>query len=202
MSGTNEQVMVVNTADLEPFIAGRTASLIRKDTAGLLQLIAEKHFFIARDVAEVSPQYRQVIPYVVIRSGELTYVLRRTSRQTETRLHHKASLGIGGHINPGHDLTSGLQKELDEEVAIASEYDLEFIGILNDQSTEVGRVHLGAVYELRARSAHVQVVEVDKMSGAWATMEELAPMRAAMESWSQIVYDQYLNARSNMQKPE
>ncbi|HET7710664.1 MAG TPA: NUDIX domain-containing protein [Thermoanaerobaculia bacterium] len=193
---TSEDVMVVATSDLGPFIAHRPANLIREGTAEILQLIAEKHFFIAREIAEASPQYRQIIPYVVIRSGEQTYVLTRTTRQSETRLHNKVSVGIGGHINPGHDLLSGLQKELEEEVDVRSEYDLEFVGILNDESTEVGRVHLGAVYELRARTAHVEIREVEKMSGRWMSDEELAAARENMESWSQIVYDQFLIGES------
>src|SRR5437870_9932854 len=138
-----EDVMVVETALLRPHF---TARLIRDHAPAILELIASKHSFIPRAKAEVSPQYRQIIPYVVIRSGDDYFVLRRTAKQTEARLHHKVSIGIGGHINPGHTLLEGLHKELDEEVAIEMPFGLQFVGILNDDHTEVGRVHLGAVY--------------------------------------------------------
>src|ERR1051325_7734179 len=81
--------------------------------------------------------WRQIIPYVVIRHGDETFALTRTTKQTEAQLHHKVSLGIGGHINPGHDLVDGLQKELDEEVRIDGDYELQFVAVLNDESTEV-----------------------------------------------------------------
>ncbi len=186
----NEDVMVLNTSDLAPYIAGRAFDVIRDDTDAILQLITAKHFFIPRGVAEVSPQYRQIIPYVVVTHGGDVFTLRRTKKQNEARLHDKISIGIGGHINPGHDVMAGLRKELDEEVAVDEPFDLRFAGILNDESTEVSRVHLGAVYVLRAPNANVTVRETEKMIGSWVARADLASMREAMESWSQIVYDQ------------
>jgi predicted NUDIX family phosphoesterase len=185
----NEQVMVVRTVDLQPFFSGR---LIRSHARAILDAIASKHFFIDRPTAEISPEYRQIIPYVVIRSGDEYFVLVRTPKQSETRLHHKVSLGIGGHVNPGHTLLEGLQKELDEEVWIGSTYDMQFIGIVNDDSTDVGRVHLGAAYVLDAQGKDVKIKETDKMSGEWMTRAGLRGSRDAMESWSQIVYDEFI----------
>ena len=186
---TNEQVMVVRTVDLQSFLTGR---LIRDRARAILDLIASKHFFIDRPTAEVSPQYRQIIPYVLIRNGDEYFTLVRTPKQSETRLHHKVSLGIGGHINPGHSLLEGLQKELDEEVWIGSDFDMQFIGIVNDDSTDVGRVHLGAAYLLEAQGKDVKVKETDKMTGEWKTRAALRASREAMESWSQIVYDDFI----------
>lgn len=182
--------MVVATSDLQPFLT--RVGVLRDRADELLELIAAKHFFIARDVAEVSPQYRQIIPYVVIRHGDECFVLRRTKKQTEARLHDKVSLGIGGHINPGHDLRAGLQKELDEEVRVGGAHTLTFVGILNDDSTEVGRVHLGAVYLLDASTRDVEVLETEKMHGEWMPLAALAGLREAMESWSAIVLDEVL----------
>lgn len=181
--------MVVETALLAPYF---TAPLIRHDTDAILELIASRHQFIDRPAAEVSPQYRQIIPYVVIRNGDEYFVLTRTAKQTESRLHHKMSLGVGGHINPGHTLLEGLKKELDEEVAVDAEYQLQFVGILNDDSTDVGRVHLGAVYVLDAAEKNVSVLETEKMSGRWMRKRALRDVRDAMESWSQIVYDEFI----------
>jgi predicted NUDIX family phosphoesterase len=185
-----EDVMVVPIADLAPFLAGRNADLIRDSADAILRLIATRHTFIPRARAEVSPAFRQIIPYVLIRHGDAFFVLERTPKQSEARLHHKVSLGIGGHINPGDDLAAGLQKELDEEVAIDSLYTLQFIGILNDESTEVGRVHLGAVHLLTPKAPRVSVRETEKMTGRWVAVGDLAPLRDRMETWSQIVLDQ------------
>src|SRR5260221_13311567 len=97
MNATPEQVMVVATGKLRPFF---TATLIRHDTEAILDLIEREHTFLDRPVAEVSEEWRQIIPYVVIRHGGDAFVLERPARQTRAALHHKLSLGIPGAINP------------------------------------------------------------------------------------------------------
>ena len=185
-----EQVMVVKREDLAEHIGGREFQLIQGRTDEIFSIIESKHFFIDRPLAETSPQFKQIIPYVVIRHDGSYFLLQRTPKQTEARLHHKLSLGIGGHINPDTpDVLDGLHKELEEEVHVAGDYDLTFVGILNDDTTEVGSVHLGAVYVLDAHDANVTVRETEKMTGRWTPREELAPLRERMETWSQIVYD-------------
>jgi len=186
----SEEVMVVRRSDLARHIDRHDFDFITDETASILATIETRHFFIARPVAEVSPEYKQIIPYVALRNGDDFFVLRRTSKQTESRLHHKMSLGIGGHINPDTPtLLGGLEKELNEEVSVPEPYQLQFIGILNDDTTDVGRVHLGAVFVLDTQSRDVTVRETDKMTGSWRARRELGSMRDAMETWSQIVYD-------------
>lgn len=186
-----EQVMVVEREALAGFLV--EYGLVQEHGDEILDAITERHFFIDRPTAEISPQYKQIIPYVLIRHGEAYFLLQRTPKQTEARLHHKLSLGIGGHINPDTpDLFDGLQKELEEEVDVAGDYDLTFVGILNDDTTDVGRVHLGAVYVLDAHDGNVTVRETEKMSGRWVARHDLAEHRQAMETWSQIVYDAFV----------
>jgi predicted NUDIX family phosphoesterase len=193
----SEDVMVVRRPDLEPYIGGRTFDLIRTDTNAILDLIETRHLFISRPVAEQSPDYKQIIPYVAIRNGDDYFLLKRTTKQTEARLHHKLSLGIGGHINPDTPtVLGGLRKELDEEVAVEEPYELEFVGILNDDTTDVGRVHLGAVFVLDSPSRNVTVRETEKMSGSWVARGDLGPMRDSMETWSQLVYDFFVDLSS------
>ena len=181
--------MVVRTADVRPYLNSR---LIRDHARPILDLISTKHLFIDRPLAEVSPEFRQIIPYVIIRNGEHYFVLKRTTKQTEARLHHKLSLGIGGHVNPGHSLLEGLQKELDEEVDIRANYEMEFIGMINDDTTDVGRVHLGAAYLLDVSTRDVAIKETEKMIGQWMSRAAIHESRAALESWSQIVYDDFI----------
>jgi predicted NUDIX family phosphoesterase len=186
----NEEVMVLRRETLAPYIAGRTFDLIAVD---IRDLIEREHFFIPRATAEVSPQFKQIIPYVVIRHADSFFLLQRLAKQTEARLHHKLSLGIGGHINPDTPtVLGGLRKELEEEVHVDSTYDLHFVGILNDDTTEVGQVHLGAVFELVAERPTVTIRETEKMTGQWTARPALAPMREAMETWSQLVYDGFI----------
>lgn len=195
----SEDVMVVNPELIRLFITGSTSDLIRLDPAALLEAIEREHSFVNRDTAETSPAYKQIIPYVVLRFDRSFFTLRRTTRQREFRLHNKVSLGIGGHINPedrqrpGGLILGGLAKELHEEVDLSpDEDDLEFLGILNDESTEVSRVHLGLVYVLHVRTPNVAVRETEKMIGEWLSVDDLAPQRESMESWSEIIYDHYI----------
>ena len=189
----NEQVMVVERSELARYIESHQFDLILEDLDDILDVVSVKHFFIDRATAEQSPQYKQIIPYVVIRHGDSYFLLQRTSKQTESRLHHKLSLGIGGHINPDSPtILGGLQKELEEEVGVNGDYEISFVGIINDDTTDVGRVHLGAVYVLDAVTQDVAIRETDKMTGSWTPRAELAPLRERMETWSQLVYDHFI----------
>lgn len=189
-----EQVMVVTRVDLQPFIENREFDIIRDRTDEILDLIATKHMFVDRPVAEETPAFKQIIPYVAIRHDDSWYLLKRLPKQAEARLHDKLSLGVGGHVNPDTPtLLEGLHKELEEEVGVEDPFELRFIGILNDETTEVSRVHLGAVFVLDASSERVSVRETDKMTGEWVKTADLAPMRDRMETWSQIVYDQVVS---------
>jgi predicted NUDIX family phosphoesterase len=192
----NEQVMVVERGEIARYLDAQPFGIIRNDLDNILDIISSKHFFLDRPTAEHSPQYKQIIPYVAICHGDSVYLLERTTKQTESRLHHKLSLGIGGHVNPDvPTLLGGLQKELDEEVHVEGDYEIHFAGILNDDTTDVGRVHLGAVYVLEAESNGVTVRETDKMTGSWVKRSELLALRERMETWSQIVYDEVIASR-------
>ncbi|MGO8676196.1 MAG: DNA mismatch repair protein MutT [Limisphaerales bacterium] len=157
--------------------------------------LASPHF-LARTVAEHDFSWKQVIPYVVVRHEDNYLFLRRTQRQTESRLHNKYSLGIGGHINQD-DLRSaqenvilaGMRRELAEELRVEGEQSCRLIGAINDDSTEVARVHLGLVFLLTASSAQYTIVEKDKHTAAWKTAAELTQFYEQMETWAQIVHD-------------
>jgi predicted NUDIX family phosphoesterase len=159
--------------------------------------VLANHRFLERTVAEHDFHFKQAIPYVVIRHGDRYLLMRRTSRQTESRLHHKYSLGIGGHVNNG-DLASGkgedvvlagMRRELEEEILVESVESCELVGVINDDSTEVARVHMGLVYLLRAASPRYTIVEHDKYTAMWCTPAQLAGYYDLMESWAQIVHD-------------
>jgi predicted NUDIX family phosphoesterase len=193
-----ELVMAVPQTYLDPFLAPHPFDLVRANADRVIERILSQHIYIDRDFAETCFEYRQVIPYVMIRNGDLVYSLRRTTRQREFRLHHKLSLGIGGHINPDDArhpegaLMGGLLKELTEEVHVdAVSGDLEFIGLINDLSTDVSRVHLGLLYVFHTE-CDVSVRETEKMTGEWIGVNALSTLTDAMESWSKIVFDQYV----------
>jgi predicted NUDIX family phosphoesterase len=193
----SEDVLVVHNSHLPSYINNPGLHLIA-DSNGVFNLILEKHVFMPRDLAEYNFDHKQIIPYLIIRHGDSFLLMQRTSKQTEKRLHNKFSLGIGGHINPdssehGNNLIiGGLYKELSEEVRVHKPAGLQLIGIINDESNSVSRVHLGLLYELEVLSDKYDVLEKDKMSAQWERKDKLIQYYGNLETWSQIVYDYYI----------
>jgi predicted NUDIX family phosphoesterase len=144
----------------------------------------------ARGAMERDPTFKQVIPYLVLRDGPRYFLMRRTRAGADERLHERWSIGIGGHLNHGDDdLEAGLRREWREEIDADFEPDFRFVGLLNDDDSDVGRVHVGLVYEAETRGRPVGVREVDKLSGRMAERDEVAAVRDRMETWSALVFD-------------
>ena len=128
--------------------------------------------------------------------------MQRKSTQSEQRLHNKFSIGVGGHINPsevtsGTDLIrEGLTREISEELDIAPGYKEHLVALINDDTTDVGRVHLGVLFEIDSISPDVHVRETHKMDGAWALIGQVGQSYERLETWSQIVFDSYLYPRT------
>ncbi len=197
----SEEVLVVQNSLLSSHLQDKTGCLITERTEEIYNIILCNQVFMPRDDAEYDFQHKQVIPYVIIRYGKEYLLLRRSTRQTEKRLHYKYSLGLGGHINPisppCHDknnlIIEGLYKELNEEVYLNDPADMNFIGIINDERNTVSKVHLGLLYVLEVLSPGYRVLETEKMTARWASRDNLNDCYDELETWSQIVYDQYIN---------
>jgi predicted NUDIX family phosphoesterase len=148
-----------------------------------------------RAEVEDDPTYQQIIPYLVFRHGDRYLLTRRLKASSEKRLRQLYSLGVGGHINPGDlehgdPIADGLKREWEEEVEYAGAFEATLLGLINDDSSPVSRVHLGVVFLIDGDSPEIRIRETDKLSGELLTLEEMRIYYLAMESWSQIVYDQ------------
>ena len=147
---------------------------------------------------EADPSFKQLIPYVLFEYGSadgsvhlFQYV--RGKGQGEQRLHAKRSIGVGGHIST-IDATStttaaydeGMRRELAEEVQLDTPYREECVGLINDDETDVGRVHLGIVHRLRVEMPHVSSNESDLMEDGFWPVERLWDAADSLESWSRI----------------
>ncbi len=194
----SEKVLTIRNKLLAEHIQNGSGCLITDQKTQILDIILKNQIFIPRDDAEYDFDHKQVIPYVVIRNGNNYLLLKRTTGQTEKRLHNKFSLGIGGHVNPGPStgndnvIMKGLYKELNEEVWTCDHAGLNFIGIINDESNSVSKVHLGLLYELEVLSSEYRVLETEKMTAQWVSGDGLEKYYSGLETWSQIVYDQYM----------
>jgi predicted NUDIX family phosphoesterase len=157
---------------------------------GFADLVAREGRFVPRPAAELDRSQKQVIPYLVLRDGDRWFLMRRTQAGADARLHDRFSIGVGGHMNPGDgDLVGGLRREWREELRADFTPDFRLVGLLNDDTTEVGSVHLGAVYVADAAGRPVEIREIHKLSGAFAGRADVAAVLDRMETWSALVFD-------------
>ncbi len=152
-----------------------------------------------RDEMEEDPSYKQLIPYCLFRhtlpdGTPLLFQYTRGSGQGESRLHAKRSVGIGGHISredaavAGDDVyREGMRRELEEEVQIDTAYDEICVGLINDDETEVGRVHLGVVHIFDLAEPRVRSNEEDICETGFLPVDILLDDLDGFETWSQIV---------------
>ncbi|MEM6655421.1 MAG: phosphoesterase [Planctomycetota bacterium] len=156
-----------------------------------------------RGEMELDPSHKQLIPYVVFRhrtadGGPTIFTYRRGAGGGEARLRAKRSVGVGGHISivdahaaaaSGDVYRQGLERELAEEVAIDSPYRESCIGLINDDATDVGRVHLGVVHVFDLDGPRVSPREEDIADPRFEPLEQVANDLDAYESWSQIAVE-------------
>jgi len=158
--------------------------------------------FMPRSQAETNPDFKQIIPYVVITDGKSILHYVRGKKAGEQRLVAKGSVGIGGHINDeDHSLSllaytfgmeafqDAVEREVCEELAIQGEINPRPVGLINDDSTEVGRVHFGIVHILFCKPEHVKKNEQVITQVEFVPIEELKAKREQMETWSQLCLD-------------
>jgi len=194
----SEQVLVLKNSLLNLYIQGRSGCLIKDNTDQLYDKILGNHEFMPRDEAEYNFEHKQIIPYVAVHHKDKFLLLQRTANQSEKRLHNKYSLGIGGHINPVSSMKyeniiiDSMYRELNEEVQVKDHGILKFAGIINDDSNSVSKVHLGLLYILEVLSPEFEVLEKDKMTAEWVSEDDLKKYYDRFETWSQIVFDDYI----------
>jgi len=187
-----ESVLCVRRDDIFP--DGAWHGFVSEGLERHQQVIRESHFFKPRAEVEDDPTYQQIIPYVVFHHGDRYLLTHRLRASAERRLRKQYSLGIGGHINPGDlsggdPIADGLKREWEEEVVYEGRFDATLLGLLNDDSSPVSRVHLGVVFLVEGDTDDIAIREIDKLAGEMLTLNEMRIYYLGMESWSQIVYD-------------
>jgi predicted NUDIX family phosphoesterase len=153
-----------------------------------------------RGEMEDDPSYKQLIPYALFRWTDAAgtvhvFEYQRGSGQGERRLHAKRSVGVGGHISSidasaghtEHVYREGMRRELDEEVEIDTEYTNSIAGLINDDETSVGQVHLGVVHLCDVRAPRIVPREADILDAHFRPVSEILPRLDQFESWSAIV---------------
>ena len=172
-------------AGVEPWLGVR-----REGVASVLERARGNGEYVPRAAAETDRSLKQIIPYLVLRDGDRVFLMQRTRAGGDARLHDHYTIGVGGHLNPGDGgILGGLAREWLEELEADFVPDFEFIGLLNDDTVDVGVHHLGIVFLANAAGRPVRVRETNKLSGSF---EEIGVVRAVydrMETWSQLALD-------------
>ena len=189
-----EHVLVIPRAlfdDLGAF-QGFSAGVDRYLTA---ILAPGNNFFMERPKAELDPSHKQIIPYSIFHHGRKYLIYTRGGKSGEKRLVAKKSIGIGGHINP-HDeredslarttYFNGIEREIAEELNITGGHTQRVVGLINDDSNEVGQVHLGVVHLFELETEQVTSNEDALQELRFASLEELLAGFDSLETWSQI----------------
>jgi predicted NUDIX family phosphoesterase len=153
-----------------------------------------------RGEMERDPSFKQLIPYVVFRHidrdrAAWLFQYTRGGGMGEARLHAKRSVGVGGHISEEdgdeqaspHDVyRKGMLRELAEEVVLHTTYREKVVGLINDDDTPVGQVHLGVVHLCDLDWPVVAPREDDVLDAGFRRVGDILAELDGFESWSQI----------------
>lgn len=151
--------------------------------------------FIQRGSAENDPSQKQIIPYIMLQSKDFKKTAVYQRNGSEKRLHDLWSLGIGGHINPvdvtdNNDafeqiLLTGMQRELDEELLkVPGKDQAEFLGVISEDITDVGKVHLGVVFRITTENCEDYLPGEELFEFKWEKTENLSQLD--FELWSEM----------------
>ncbi len=161
-------------------------------------LARENNFFTPRGPAETNPELKQIIPYVLLVHGDRVFHYVRGKKAGEQRLVAKGSVGIGGHMNDGDEglfaldreaYNVAVQREVAEEIFIETPYKNRVVALLNDDSNEVGKVHLGVVHVFHLDAEAARKREQMITESGFLSIAELRARRDVLETWSQLCVD-------------
>jgi predicted NUDIX family phosphoesterase len=195
---TAERVLVVPTRLLHRL--GYFQGFQSQPDRYLAELFHSEHAsYQPRRTMETDPNFKQLIPYVIFRYTDPTGCQRlfqytRGKGQGEDRLHDKRSVGVGGHIaladtqssTGKHPYEEGMRRELAEEVVIETRYVDRCVGLINDDQTDVGKVHLGIVHLMDVAEPAVRPREAEIVHAGFQPVDEIFRALDKFESWSRI----------------
>jgi predicted NUDIX family phosphoesterase len=194
--GLSERVLVVPSAEFDALgrFQGFSPEVNRYLDALLVPGLAS---FRPRSEVEDDPSFKQIIPYVVFRSGPLIFTYVRGKSGGESRLRRLRSLGVGGHVAEADADGRGtveaydmaLLRELEEEVEIGSPGRISRLGLINDDSNPVGLVHLGVVHIFDLDRPDLVPKEDALADPEFLPIADLDSRRGEFETWSQICID-------------
>jgi predicted NUDIX family phosphoesterase len=196
---TNHRLILAVPAEGLPPSARRTSFIPMAEEQLWTTLYGAGLWLGPRPHLEEMPSFRQIIPYVALKCGDRWVRYTRTPAGGEQRLHGRVSIGLGGHIDLSDVVATGdaidlvqtlkaaARREVEEELVGVEPVSQRWAGLLVDNDSPVGRVHIGvvAVWEL-ASVPHGSGEDAIGDTGL-TTLEELKNDEAQMETWSSLL---------------
>lgn len=155
----------------------------------------QNNLFLLRTQAEQDIRYKQLIPYVVLRYRDAMFSYVRGKRSSESRLVAMRSIGVGGHIEPADQslfssdqdmYLEAARREVTEEVRMDSPYHESIVALINDDSTDVGKVHLGIMHIWDLAEPKVTKREGLITQSGFVPIKRLKANLGELETWSRI----------------
>lgn len=189
----DELILVVKRATLFNDISGAWQGLKSENIDHYLTAIYNNQEFLPRSIMEQDQGYKQIIPYLIFMYQGRYFVMQRKSTSSEQRLKSKFTLGIGGHIRQedisDDSIFNWAQREFHEEINYSGNVDIQVLGVVNDDSNDVGKVHLGLVLLLQGDTDCISI-KSELKSGELKTYQECSALFDSLESWSQLILPQ------------
>jgi predicted NUDIX family phosphoesterase len=166
----------------------------------IVDYINRNPIYKEQSMMEQNPNYRQVIPYIVVegKSDGRVVLMQRMPKQGEARLSGYHYFGVGGHTEykdtgKGDDIIKvAAQRELQEELGFSGG-DLQLMGVIKMDDTEVDRVHLGILYNYITDEVKFNTNEMALHNPRWATTNDIKADYRNLEGWSRLVFDYYFS---------
>ena len=159
------------------------------------QLALSQPEWLARDEAEENPDYQQIIPWALFRVGDKYLELKRQQQSAHTRLYHRYSLGVGGHVFQDEleqypDLKQWIKAKFLEEIQYQGQVlSVRCIGVVNDNSDSLGKHHFGIVYLIEGDSQTVASQKYTQLK--FSSLSDMSGSDIGfLDRWSQMVYHQ------------
>lgn len=194
----DEKILVIS----QKILFGKTApqGLIAGNPEEYFSLIQNHKQFLWRSEMEVDESYKQIIPLFVFMHEDKIFLMQRSKKAGDARLQSMYTVGIGGHVREEDlkeaSIQSWVLREFEEEVDYCGTLKIEPIGMINDDSNAVGRVHAGFIF-LAHGSDDAISIKSELQSGKLVSLEDALSKGDKLESWTRMIIEHLLDTNNN-----
>jgi predicted NUDIX family phosphoesterase/dephospho-CoA kinase len=202
-----ESVLVIKTSLLQNLGLFNGVKIKGFEKYGKLIFDKRSTFFMPRLKAEKDISHKQILSYILIeKNNRLLRFVRGVYTNAHSMLRGSLCIGFGGHVQD-HDLNlfetlhndngyfNSVKRELLEELKIPESSitpkTFKIIGVLNDDSSEVGKSHFAIIHKLDLNS--IRIPDAKKLKGeksinqlTFVPINELGNDFEKYEYWSKL----------------